>query len=302
MTWSNFNILNGVIAQGRKIAWLGKDNFVSGSSSVIAALINEAGMTLFHLLLIYFRTSAPLERATKWVMARHSMRTTHKLCWCRIGLLKRCSLMKHKVPVPPFGKPSCRYVQICSVFHRGMLHLFLYNRQQGQKWFCWRDYQGFWIFSFILPFYCICFPLAWSSQQWKLSAQGWAALCPSEAAECQEGQLSEKAVASYQTGYLKPASCNSFLPLLCLFPLPVLGVCFSGVFSCFSLSAQDQQPKSPLPICVCGRACYFLICFFKLVWIISAEVKRVLISSWDIFHLTSSHIQCPCLLCNFYFP
>lgn len=184
MTWSNFNILNGVIAPGRKIAWLGKDNFVSGSSSVITVLINEAGMPFFLLLLIYFRTSASLECAKKWVMARHSMKTTHKLCWYRSSLLKRCSLMKHKVPVSPFSKPSCRYVQIYSAFHRGVLQLFLYDQQPGQKQFCWRNYWVFWIFIFILPFYCICFPLVWSTQQWKLNAQGWAALCPSAAQSC----------------------------------------------------------------------------------------------------------------------
>lgn len=227
MTWSNFNILNGVIAQGRKIAWLGKDNFVSDSSSVITALINEAGVPLFHLLLIYSRTSASLGFTTKWAMARYIMKTTHKLCWCRSSLLERCSLMKHKVPVSPFGKPSCRYVHICSTFHRGVLHLFLHNH-----WFYWRDYWVFWIFSFTLPFYCICFPLVWGTQQWKLNAQGWAALCPSEAAESPEAQVSEKAVASYQTGYLKPESCKQFPPTTMSLPLPFAGCLFQ--FFCFS--------------------------------------------------------------------
>lgn len=147
MTWSNFNILNGVIAQGRKIAWLGKDIFVSGSSNVITVLINEGGMPLFHLLLIYFRTSASLECATKWVMASYSVRITHKLCCCRSNPLKRCSFMKHKVPVPPFGKPSCRYVQISCAFHRGMLHLFFWiTSNKGRNGFA-REITGYFGYS-----------------------------------------------------------------------------------------------------------------------------------------------------------
>lgn len=136
MTWSHFNILNGVIAGGRKIAWPGKDNFVSGSSSVITVLINKAGMPLFHLLLIYFRSSASLECATKWVMARYSVRTAHKLCCCRRSLLKRCSLMKHKVPVPPFGKnPPADMYRYALHFTEGCCIGFCITSNKGRNGF-----------------------------------------------------------------------------------------------------------------------------------------------------------------------
>lgn len=269
MTWSNFNILNGVIAAGRKIAWLGKDNFVSGSSSVITVLINEAGMPLFHLLLIYFRTSASLECAKKWLMARHSMKTTPKLCWCWSSLLKRCSLMKHKVPVSPFSKPSCRYVQICSAFHRGVLHLFLYNHQPGQKLFCWRDYWVFWIFIFILPFYCICFPLVWSTQQWKLNAQGWAALCPSAAQSCAGSSWVPGSAALWEScgqlpnwlfknSILQAVSSHCRVSSRSLCWVFVSVECFSASLSLLRISNQNLCS----PICVCGRSWVFLYIYF----------------------------------------
>lgn len=293
MTWSNFNILNGVIAQGRKIAWLGKDNFVSGSSSVITVLINEAGRPLFHLLPIYFRTSASLECATKWVMGRYSMRMTHKLCWCRISLLKRCSLMKHDVPVPPFGKPSCRYVQICSAFHRGMLRFFLYNQQQGKKWFCWRDYWVFWIFSFILLH---LLPLGLGHPAGEAQCPGmsstlsqWSSWIPGSTALWEScGQLPNWL---FKTSILQAVSSHCCVSS-CFLCWGFDSVeCFSASLSLLRISNQNLCSPS---VCV-GDPVIFYIFFSKWIWIISAEVKRVLISSWDIFHLISSHIQCPCL-------
>lgn len=98
-----------------------------------------------HYFFCYWSAPGPvlLWRVQQKVNGLIQYENNSELCWCRSSLLKTCSLMKHKVPVPPFSKPSCRYVQICSVFHRGILHLFLYNQQQVQKWFCWRDYFGY---------------------------------------------------------------------------------------------------------------------------------------------------------------
>lgn len=149
-----------------------------------------------------------------------------------------------------------------------MLHWVLYNQQQGKKWFCWRDYWVFWKFSFVLPFYCICFPLVcfpWAQR--KLSAQGWAALCPSEAAESQEAQLSEKAVASYQTGYLKPASCKQFPPTVVSLPVPFTGGLIQwSVFLLLSPCSGSATKISAAHLCVWEILVFFFsfLNFFKM--------------------------------------
>lgn len=69
-----------------------------------------------------------------------------------------------------------------------------------------------------------------------------------EAAESQEAQLSEKAVASYQTGYLKTASCKQFPPTAMSLPVAFAGCLFQwSVFLLLSHCSGSATKISSSP-------------------------------------------------------
>lgn len=100
----------------------------------------------------------------------------------------------------------------------------------------------------------------------------------------------------------KTSILQQFPPTAVSLPVPCAGGLFQWSFFLILSQHSGSATKISAPHLCVWESLLFFNFFFKWVWIISAEVKRVLISSWDIFHLTSSHIQCPCLLHNFYFP
>lgn len=236
MTWSTCNNLDTIIAQSRKKAWLGRDNFVSGfNNSVVTALINETGMSLFDLSLISNGKIASLGYARQGLMARYTMRTASpELFWFRCSLLKRCSLIKREVPVSWLGNRSWRvYVQICFVSYREML--YNNNKERNGSIGKMKDILTIEVYALFLR------PLQLSTQWWKLNA--WGCLCPSAAPkQFNPGtQLPGKVMASYQNVCLKTASCKQFPPTPVSLPVHFAGCLFQrSVFlllSCCSGSA-----------------------------------------------------------------
>lgn len=85
-----------------------------------------------------------------------------------------------------------------------------------------------------------------------------------EAAESQEAQLSEKAVASYQTGYLKTASCKRFPPTAVSLPVPFAGCLFQwSVFLLLShCSGSATKISAPPSVCVGDPGFFYIYIFF----------------------------------------
>lgn len=135
-------------------------------------LINEGGVPLFDLLLIYKgRRSTSLGYARKGVMTRNTVRATFlKIFWFRCSLLKRCSLMKHQVPISQFGNRSWSVYAGIYVLQSNAIFGFG-KKIQGKKWLHWKDYRLFWVLSYRLFFYYICFPLLLSTQWWRLNTE-----------------------------------------------------------------------------------------------------------------------------------